>query len=77
MVVTLGDICIYLYNYLFGFFSGLISDDSLIEVKCLFSASKLNLKTNKIEEVLATMKNKVCLEIYENKIRLKIRYHRN
>lgn len=38
------------------------TENALIEVKCLFSASKLELTSNKITEVVEKLKGKLCLQ---------------
>ncbi|CAH1170902.1 unnamed protein product [Phaedon cochleariae] len=48
-----------------------LGEESLVEVKCIYSASKLELKTQTIDEVLNIMKGRICLERHDNQIRLK------
>ncbi|CAH1163408.1 unnamed protein product [Phaedon cochleariae] len=48
-----------------------LSEDSMIEVKCIYSASKLELKKHTLDEVIDIMKSKICLERHDDQIRLK------
>ncbi|CAG9864817.1 unnamed protein product [Phyllotreta striolata] len=58
-------------SYLAASPDGLIGDDAIIEVKCLYSASKLPVTTSTIDEVIDLLRNKICLEKRDNKIQLK------
>lgn len=60
------------YGFLGASPDGLIGDDAVVEVKCLYSCSKS--KARNIEEVLSTKKN-TCLTITNGQVTLKRRHN--
>lgn len=50
--------------YILLFFQRIVdTEDALVEVKCLFSASKLELTTNTIAEITEKLKEKFVLKL--------------